>query len=33
VLKDYKKMTTDKNPNNSSEQQKADFRKAALEYH
>ena len=26
-------MTTDKNPNNSSEQQKADFRKAALEYH
>jgi malate dehydrogenase (oxaloacetate-decarboxylating)(NADP+) len=26
-------MTTEKNPNNSSEQQKADFRKAALEYH
>ena len=26
-------MTTDKNPENTSEQQKADFRKAALEYH
>jgi malate dehydrogenase (oxaloacetate-decarboxylating)(NADP+) len=26
-------MTIDKNPKNSGEQQKADFRKAALEYH